>query len=47
MQTRAELYDMIKLHEYEALDRSIVQTILPEGMPQTAINDRVDCACIT
>jgi len=34
MQTRAELYDTIKLHEYEALDRSIVQTILPEGMPQ-------------
>ena len=34
MQTRAELYDAIKLHEYEALDRSIVRTILPEGMPQ-------------
>ncbi|MBR1214850.1 methylisocitrate lyase [Bradyrhizobium sp. JYMT SZCCT0180] len=34
MQTRAELYDTIKLHEYEALDRSIVRTILPEGMPQ-------------
>ncbi len=34
MQTRAELYDMIGLHEYEALDASIVQTIVPEGMPQ-------------
>jgi methylisocitrate lyase len=34
MQTRAELYDAIGLHEYEALDRSIVQTIVPEAMPQ-------------
>jgi methylisocitrate lyase len=34
MQTRAELYDMIGLHAYEALDASIVQTIVPEGMPQ-------------
>jgi methylisocitrate lyase len=34
MQTRAELYDTIKLHEYEALDHSIVQTILPQGMPK-------------
>lgn len=34
MQTRAELYDMIGLHDYEALDASIVQTIVPEGMPQ-------------
>jgi methylisocitrate lyase len=29
MQTRAELYDLIRLHEYEALDASIVATILP------------------
>jgi methylisocitrate lyase len=29
MQTRAELYDMIGLHAYEALDASIVATILP------------------
>ncbi|WP_284944156.1 methylisocitrate lyase [Acidisoma cladoniae] len=36
MQTRAELYDMIGLHAYEALDASIVQTIVPEGMPQKA-----------
>ncbi len=34
MQTRAELYDTIGLHEYEALDASIVQTIVPEGLPQ-------------
>jgi methylisocitrate lyase len=29
MQTRAELYDLIGLHAYEALDASIVQTVLP------------------
>jgi methylisocitrate lyase len=34
MQTRAELYDTIKLHDYEALDHSIVQTIVPQEMPQ-------------
>ena len=34
MQTRAELYATIGLHEYEALDASIVQTIVPQGMPQ-------------
>jgi methylisocitrate lyase len=34
MQTRAELYATIGLHEYEALDASIIQTIIPEGMPQ-------------
>lgn len=34
MQTRAELYASIGLHEYEALDASIVQTVIPEGMPQ-------------
>ncbi|HUN95211.1 MAG TPA: methylisocitrate lyase [Bradyrhizobium sp.] len=34
MQTRAELYATIGLHEYEALDASIVQTVIPEGMPQ-------------
>jgi len=33
MQTRSELYDTIKLHAYEALDRSIVQTIVPQGLP--------------
>ena len=34
MQTRAELYEAIGLHDYEALDRSIIPTIIPEGMPQ-------------
>ena len=34
MQTRAELYDTIGLHDFEALDASIVQTIVPPGMPQ-------------
>jgi methylisocitrate lyase len=34
MQTRAELYATIGLHDYEALDASIVQTIIPAGMPQ-------------
>ncbi|MDH7798712.1 MULTISPECIES: methylisocitrate lyase [unclassified Beijerinckia] len=31
MQTRAELYDTIGLHDYEALDATIVQTILPRA----------------
>jgi methylisocitrate lyase len=34
MQTRAELYETIGLHAYEALDAAIVQTIVPAGMPQ-------------
>jgi methylisocitrate lyase len=34
MQTRAELYATISYHEYEALDASIVTTIIPQGMPQ-------------
>jgi methylisocitrate lyase len=29
MQTRAELYDLIGLHDYETLDASIVATVLP------------------
>jgi len=29
MQSRAELYDLIGLKDYEALDASIVQTVLP------------------
>jgi len=37
MQTRAELYDLIRLHQYEALDASIVETIVPEGMPQRQV----------
>ena len=34
MQTRAELYATIGYHEYEALDASLVKTIIPMGMPQ-------------
>ena len=29
MQTRAELYDAIGLHDYEALDASIIKTVVP------------------
>ena len=34
MQTRAELYKTIGYHDYEALDASIVETVIPQGMPQ-------------
>ena len=34
MQTRAELYATIGLHDYEALDSSIVETVIPKAMPQ-------------
>ncbi len=34
MQTRAELYKTIGLADYEALDASIVATVIPEGIPQ-------------
>jgi methylisocitrate lyase len=34
MQTRAELYETIDLAGYEALDASIVKTVVPEAMPQ-------------
>jgi methylisocitrate lyase len=33
MQTRAELYATIGYHDYEALDASIVTTIVPQAMP--------------
>ncbi len=33
MQTRAELYAAIGYHDYEALDASIVTTVVPQGMP--------------
>jgi methylisocitrate lyase len=36
MQTRAELYATIGYHDYEALDASIVKTVVPQGMPQRA-----------
>jgi methylisocitrate lyase len=32
MQTRADLYATIDLHAYEALDASIVKTVIPGGM---------------
>jgi methylisocitrate lyase len=34
MQTRAELYATIGYHEYEALDASIVTTVIPQAIPQ-------------
>ncbi len=34
MQTRSDLYATIGYHDYEALDASIVTTIVPEGIPQ-------------
>jgi methylisocitrate lyase len=34
MQTRAQLYEAIGYHEYEALDQTLVKTVVPEGMPQ-------------
>jgi methylisocitrate lyase len=36
MQTRAELYDTIHYADYEALDASIVTTVIPTAMPQVA-----------
>ena len=36
MQTRQELYDTIRYHEYETLDASLVKTVVPQGMPQRA-----------
>jgi methylisocitrate lyase len=35
MQTRSELYATIGYHDYEALDASIVTTVVPTAMPQT------------
>ena len=37
---RAELYATIGYHDYEALDASIVETIVPQGMPQRLSLDR-------
>jgi methylisocitrate lyase len=36
MQTRAELYATIGYHDYEALDSTIVTTVIPQAMPQRA-----------
>lgn len=35
MQTRAELYETIGLHDYEELDNSIVKTIVPASIAET------------
>ncbi|MBR0651853.1 methylisocitrate lyase [Roseomonas terrae] len=35
MQTRAQLYETIHYQEYEALDATLIRTIVPEGMPQS------------
>ena len=34
MQTRAELYATIDYAAYEALDATLVKTVVPEAMPQ-------------
>lgn len=34
MQTRAQLYETIGYHDYEALDASLIKTVVPKGMPQ-------------
>ena len=34
MQTRTQLYATIGYSDYEALDASIVKTVVPEAMPQ-------------
>ncbi|MFT8244565.1 methylisocitrate lyase [Roseomonas sp. BN140053] len=39
MQTRAELYDTIGYAEYEALDATLVRTVIPTGMPPHEAKD--------
>lgn len=39
MQTRKELYDLIDLAGYEALDRSIVRTVLPHPLSDRAVGE--------
>jgi len=34
MQTRAELYETIHYADYEALDATLVKTVVPQAMPQ-------------
>ncbi|HWX51151.1 MAG TPA: methylisocitrate lyase [Roseomonas sp.] len=34
MQTRAELYETIGYHNYEALDSTLVRTVVPQAMPE-------------
>ncbi len=38
MQTRKQLYETIGYHDYEALDASIVTTVIPEATPQASAN---------
>lgn len=42
LQTRSELYATIDYAGYEALDQSIVSTVVPKGMPQGASPRSVD-----
>jgi len=39
MQTRKELYDLIDLAGYEALDRSIVRTVLPDPLAERTLDE--------
>ena len=39
MQTRAELYAAIGYHDYEALDATIVKTVIPEGDAAARVKD--------
>ncbi|WP_376091152.1 methylisocitrate lyase [Roseomonas sp. CCTCC AB2023176] len=34
MQTRSQLYEAIRYHDYEALDSTLIKTVVPQGMPQ-------------
>jgi methylisocitrate lyase len=38
MQTRAELYATIDYHAYEALDTTLVKTVVPTAMPQDRVH---------
>ncbi len=39
MQTRKELYDLIDLAGYEALDRSIIRTVLPDPLSERTLGE--------
>ena len=43
MQTRKELYDLLDLARYEALDRSIVRSVLPDPLSGRSANERAAC----
>jgi methylisocitrate lyase len=38
MQTRSELYATIDYHAYEALDATLVKTVVPTAMPQDGVH---------